>query len=239
MKPLVKTVQNLVSKNGADLLLVGGVSCIIGGGIWAIRNTSKAILILDKKKDERTMDKVKAVAPLYAPAIVLTGLGIAQIVCSRNITKNKIATIATAYTVGEKAFHTYREKVREMVEPDKYEDIRREVVADKLKNDPLGNREVIMTGNNDSLMYDEQSGRYFKGNINDIDSAVNMLNKRMRSEMTIRLNDLYNEIGLPIVKMGGNLGWDIDRYSIEIRYGSHIADSGEPCIVLEYDCTVI
>ena len=53
-----------------------------------------------------------------------------------------------------------------------------------------------------------------------------MLNKRMRSEMTIRLNDLYNEIGLPIVKMGGNLGWDIDRYSIEIRYGSHIADSG-------------
>ena len=126
-----------------------------------------------------------------------------------------------------------------MVEPDKYEDIRREVVADKLKNDPLGNREVIMTGNNDSLMYDEQSGRYFKGNINDIDSAVNMLNKRMRSEMTIRLNDLYNEIGLPIVKMGGNLGWDIDRYSIEIRYGSHIADSGEPCIVLEYDCTVI
>ena len=83
MKPLVKTVQNLVSKNGADLLLVGGVSCIIGGGIWAIRNTSKAILILDKKKDERTMDKVKAVAPLYAPAIVLTGLGIAQIVCSR------------------------------------------------------------------------------------------------------------------------------------------------------------
>ena len=70
-----------------------------------------------------------------------------------------------------------------MVEPDKYEDIRREVVADKLKNDPLGNREVIMTGNNDSLMYDEQSGRYFKGNINDIDSAVNMLNKRMRSEI--------------------------------------------------------
>ena len=37
MKPLVKTVQNLVSKNGADLLLVGGVSCIIGGGIWAIK----------------------------------------------------------------------------------------------------------------------------------------------------------------------------------------------------------
>ena len=60
-----------------------------------------------------------------------------------------------------------------MVEPDKYEDIRRrKVVADKLKNDPLGNREVIMTGNNDSLMYDEQSGRYFKGNINDIDMRL-------------------------------------------------------------------
>ena len=33
MKPLVKTVQNLVSKKWSRFIISRGVSCIIGGGI--------------------------------------------------------------------------------------------------------------------------------------------------------------------------------------------------------------
>ena len=239
MKPLAKTVQNLMSKNASDLLLVGGVGCIIGGGIWAIRKTPKVMLILEDKKEASKMEKVKAVAPSYIPAVVLVGVGIAQIVCSRNITNNKIAAIATAYTVSDTAFRTYRDKVKDMVEPEKYEDIRREVAADKLKRDPIDNKEVFMTNNNESLMYDEQSGRYFRGSINDIDRAVNLINNKLRNEMTMNLNDFYNEIGLPIVKIGCDFGWKIDDYSLIMSYSSCISESGEAAIVLDYDCTVI
>ena len=235
MKPIIKTVRNLITRNTSDLLLVGGVTCIIGGGAWAIRQTPKATKILEGKNDKSKMEKAKALAPLFVPAVGLTALGIAQIVCSRNITKNKLAAITTAYTVSETAYKTYRDKVKDIVDPEQYEDIQREVASEKLRQDPLGSKEVIMTNNSDVLIYDNMSGRYFKGNVNDIDKAVNFLNKQMRNDTTINLNDLYNELGLPIVKMGAEMGWDIDKDYIEVRYDSGITDDNQPCLVLDYD----
>lgn len=237
MKPIIKTVRHLISRNASDLLLAGGVSCIIGGGALAIRQTPKATKILEDNNEKDNITKIKAVAPLFIPAVGLTVLGITQIVCSRNITKNKIAAITTAYTVSETAYKTYRDKVKEMVEPERYEEIKREVATEKLRKDPLGSKEVIVQSESESLVYDSMSGRYFKSNINDIDKAVNYLNKQMRNDTTINLNDLYNEIGLPIVKIGVEMGWDIDKGYIEVRYDSGITEDGRPCIVLEYDVT--
>ena len=53
--------------------------------------------------------------------------------------------------------------------------------------------------------------------------------------MYMQLNDLYSEIGLPPIKIGCNLGWHIDDDTIKIRFGSTIADNGDPCLVLDYD----
>ena len=239
MKPIIKTVQNLISRNASDLLLTGGVACILGGGILAIRQTPKAVKILEEKKDDTKMEQIKSVTPLYGVSILLTGIGIAQIVCSRNITNNKIAAMATAYTVSETAFKTYREKVREVVEPEQYEDIKRKAASEKLKKDPIGNKEVIMVPNGNVLIYDNMSGRYFKGNVDDIDKTVNILNKRMMSEMSIQLNELYSELGLAPIKMGCELGWKIDKDYINITVTSSIAENGEPCLVIDYDVIVI
>lgn len=232
MKPIIKTAINLVSRNSSDLLLVGGVSCIIGGGAYAIRQTPKAIKILEKKKDKDNIEKVKAVAPLFVPAIGLTVLGITQIVCSRNITKNKLAAITTAYTVSETAYKTYRDKVKEIVEPEKYEDIQREVVRETVNKNP-GNKETINIDGTKVLIYDNSADRYFEGTLNEIERAVNSLNKRMRSDMTISLNQFYSEIGLNPTKTGEYLGWHIDKDEIEIYTSSGIADDGRPYIILE------
>lgn len=235
MIPYVKTVKNLLIRNESDLLLAGGVVCILGSGLLAIRQTPKAIKLLEEKKEKDNLEKVKSVAPLYIPSVLLTGAGIAQIICSRNITKNKIAAMATAYTVSETAFKTYKEKVKDIVEPEKYEEIKKEVATDKMRSDPVNNKEVVMQGTGDILIYDSMSGRYLKSTMNDIDRAVNLINKRLRNDMEIKLNDFYSEIGLDITKMGCILGWDIDKEELEIRYTSSIASNGEPCLVMEYD----
>ena len=235
MKPLVKTAKNLVTRNASDLLLVGGIGCLIGGSLLGIKQTPKAIKILDENKEKTKVEKIKKVAPLYVPTVVLTCIGIAQIVCSRNITKNKIAAITTAYTVSETAFKTYRNKVKEIVEPEISKVIEDQVAEETVKRNPIGNREVVMTPNANVLILDSVSGRYFTGNVNDIENVVISLNKKMMSEMYMQLNDLYSEIGLPPIKIGCNLGWHIDDDTIKIRFGSTIADNGDPCLVLDYD----
>jgi len=235
MIPYVKSAKKLVSRNASDLLLVGGVGCLLAGGILAIRQTPKAILLAEKKKDEKVVEKFKVLAPLYISSMLLTSVGIVQIICSRNITNNKIAAVATAYTVSESAFQTFREKVKEVVEPDKYEKIKKEVATEKLRKNPVSNKEIIMSQNGDVLMYDSMSGRYFKGDMDTINQTVNLLNKRMMSDMTIELNEFYSEIGLPVIKLGSAVGWDMDHDLIELYFTSSIADNGEPCIVLDYD----
>lgn len=239
MNQYIKTMRNLISRNSSDLLLIGGVGCLLGGGALAIRQTPKAMKILEEKKEKDNLTKVKAVAPLFVPAVGLTVLGITQIVCSRNITKNKIAAITTAYTVSETAYKTYRDKVKEMVEPERYDDINREVAADRMRNDPIEDKEVTVTTKGDFLIYDNMSGRYFKSSMNEIERAANWINKKLRNEMSMDLNEFYSEIGLLPIKVGCEMGWHIDEGELDIRFSSTIAADGQPCIVLDYDVTPI
>ena len=232
MLPIIKNARNLVSRNASDLLLIGGVGCILTGGALAIRKTPEAVLILDRKKKASNIDKAKAVAPLFVPAIGFTVVGIVQIVCSRNITKNKIAAITTAYTVTETAYKTYRDKVKEYVEPEQYEDIEREFVRETVKRNP-NNKETINISGNKVLIYDNSADRYFEGTLNEIEKAVNTLNKRLRNDMVITMNEFYSEIGLNPTKTGEYLGWKIDKDEIEIYTSSGIADDGRPYIMLE------
>ena len=232
MLPIIKNARNLVSRNASDLLLIGGVGCILTGGALAIRKTPEAVLILDRKKKESNLEKVKAVAPLFVPAVGFTIIGIVQIVCSRNITKNKIAAITTAYTVTETAYKTYRDKVKEYVEPEQYEDIEREFVRETVKRNP-NNKETINISGNKVLIYDNSADRYFEGTLNEIEKAVNTLNKRLRNDMVITMNEFYSEIGLNPTKTGEYLGWKIDKDEIEIYTSSGIADDGRPYIMLE------
>ena len=232
MLPIIKNARNLVSRNASDLLLIGGVGCILTGGALAIRKTPEAVLILDRKKKESNLEKVKAVAPLFIPAVGFTVVGIVQIVCSRNITKNKIAAITTAYTVTETAYKTYRDKVKEYVEPEQYEDIEREFVRETVKRNP-NNKETINISGNKVLIYDNSADRYFEGTLNEIEKAVNTLNKRLRNDMVITMNEFYSEIGLNPTKTGEYLGWKIDKDEIEIYTSSGIADDGRPYIMLE------
>lgn len=233
MKQIIKNARHLVSRNASDLLLVGGVGCLIAGGIFGIKQTPKAIKILEEKKEETNLEKTKKVAPLFVPAVGLTILGITQIVCSRNITKNKIAAITTAYTVSETAYKTYRNKVRDIVNPEQYEDIQREVVRETVNKNPAQNKETFNPSLNKVLIYDNSADRYFEGTLNEIEKAVNVLNKKMRNEMTISLNEFYSEIGLNPTKTGEYLGWKIDKDEIEIYTSSGIADDGRPYIILE------
>lgn len=232
MLPIIKNARNLVSRNASDLLLIGGVGCILTGGALAIRKTPEAVLILDRKKKASKVDKAKAVAPLFIPAVGFTVVGIVQIVCSRNITKNKIAAITTAYTVTETAYKTYRDKVKEYVEPEQYEDIEREFVRETVKRNP-NNKETINISGNKVLIYDNSADRYFEGTLNEIEKAVNTLNKRLRNDMVITMNEFYSEIGLNPTKTGEYLGWKIDKDEIEIYTSSGIADDGRPYIMLE------
>ena len=142
--------------------------------------------------------------------------------------------MATAYTLSESALKEYQEKVVETIGEKKEQAIQDAVAKDRIEKNPVSTNEVIITEKGDTLCLDYPSGRYFKSDREKINKAVNELNRRMRDEMYISLNEFYYEIGLSGIGIGEELGWNIDQGYIEPSFSCQLAEDGTPCLVISY-----
>lgn len=116
----------------------------------------------------------------------------------------------------------------------KEQEIRDSVAKDRLKRDPVVNKEVIITGRGETLCYDTITSRYFKCDIEKLRKVENELNKRLINEMYVSLNDFYYEIGLQATDIGDDLGWNIGDDLINLEFSSQLAEDETPCLVVGY-----
>jgi hypothetical protein len=163
------------------------------------------------------------------------GLTIFGIIWSHRIDARKNAVIAGLYSASELALKEFQSKTIEEIGEKKVEQIRDKIAKDHLDKNPMSNNEIIITGLGDVPCYDTWSGRYFKSNIEKIRATENVINHEILagSEMWASLNQLYYELGLPPVKSGEEMGFDVD-HMLHFQFSSHIADNGQPCFVIDY-----
>lgn len=236
---IAKSVRTAMKKHSPEILTGIGIAGMITTTIMAVRATPKALVLIEDKKDELGTDEltkaetVKTAWPCYIPSALV---GTASVLCligasSTNFRRN--TALATAYTLSESTLKEYQEKVVETIGEKKERDIREQVAKEKMVKNPV--REVILTekGGN-TICYDVISGRYFKSDRDTISRIVNDLNRQMRDEMYVSLNDFYYELGLDSTKMGDDLGWNIDKGYIKIDFSSHLDANGTPCLVMDY-----
>lgn len=236
----IKIAKNGLVKRAPEFLTAFGIAGMVTTTVLSVKATPKAIKLLEEKKAEEQRDKltpvetVKACWKPYIPAAVTGAAAIACLIGASSTNLKRNAALATAYKLSETALSEYREKVIETVGEETEKAVRDKVAKDKIDNDPVSKKEVIIVEKDNVLCYDALSGRYFKSSINTIDKAVNVLNRRIISDMCISLNELYVELDLPTTNLGSELGWNIDDGYIEIDYSSQVTDDGQPCIVMDY-----
>lgn len=237
-----KKIGDSVVKHSPEILTGIGIAGMFGAGMLAVKETPKALRLLEEKKkveqkeELTTNEVVKTTWKCYAPAVATGVLGAACVIGAGSVSARRSAALATAYKISETALAEYREKVIETIGEKKEEAIRDLVAKEKVDKNPVSKNEVIVTEKGNTLCYDSISGRYFKSDKDKIDKAVNTVNKRMLHNTYISLNEFYDELGLPHNKLGDDLGWNVDRDSLlEIYFTSHVADDGTPCLVMEYE----
>ena len=81
-------VKRILETNKSDLFLATGIAAMIGGTIFAFKNSTKIEKIKHLYRNESKKDIIKKIIPLYLPSTLLTAGGIFCIIHSRNITKN-------------------------------------------------------------------------------------------------------------------------------------------------------
>ena len=223
-------------KNSPKILAALAVTGVCGTGIFATKAGMKAKPIIDKMKAEgaTTKEIIRAVAPIFAPSVLMGATTIGCIVGSTAIEERRNAVYASLLSTSELALTEYQKKTLDAVGEKAERAIRDSVSEQKVVDNPVSERKVIATGDGDSLCYDAWSDRYFTSNIEKLRQAENTLNQRIICHMWITLNEVYSEINLNRVGDGDNLGFNVDHL-VKFRFSSTIADDGRPCLVVEFD----
>lgn len=242
-KELAKSFLSLktaIKKHSPEILTGIGIAGMITTTVMAVRATPKALILIEERKEEigaeklEAMDMVKTAWACYIPAAITGTLSVACLIGASSVNARRNAALATAYTLSESALKDYQGKVIEMFGEKKNEAVKDAIAKDKVEKNPVVTREVIITEKGNTLCYDAISGRYFKGDIEKIKKAECELNRQMLDDMYVSLNDFYYEIGLDSVKLGDELGWNVDSGYIDLSFSSQLASDGTPCLVIDY-----
>ena len=242
-KELAKSFLSLktaIKKHSPEILTGIGIAGMITTTVMAVRATPKALILIEERKEEigaeklEAMDMVKTAWACYIPAAITGTLSVACLIGASSVNARRNAALATAYTLSESALKDYQGKVIEMFGEKKNEAVKDTIAKDKVEKNPVVTREVIITEKGNTLCYDAISGRYFKSDIEKIKKAECELNRQMLDDMYVSLNDFYYEIGLDSVKLGDELGWNVDSGYIDLSFSSQLASDGTPCLVIDY-----
>lgn len=240
LSSISKGIRGAITKHSPEILTGIGITGMITTTIMAVRATPKALILIEEKKEEIDVDKltpielIKTTWTCYIPAAITGGLSIICLIGASSVNARRNAALATAYTLSESALKEYQEKVIETIGEKKEQTVRDAIAKERIDKNPVSSREVIITEKGNTLCYDAISGRYFKSDIDKLKKAENELNRRMRDEMYISLNEFYYEIGLNPTSIGDDLGWNIDHGYIELNFSSQLSDDGNPCLVIDY-----
>lgn len=241
----IKNTGDFMSKHTPEILTGFGIAGMITTTVLAVKATPKALALIEKEKERQWVDELKPIDTVkvtwkcYLPSAILGVTSIGCLVGSSAVSLKRNAVLATAYKLSEAALTEYKDKVVETIGEKKEKLVREAVAEDKVKNTPVKNNEVIVTGKGKTLCLEPTSMRHFESDAETIRRAVNELNRRMRDEMYISLNEFYYELGLEGTDLGDMMGWNINVAYIDVTFTSALTPNDEPCLALVYNTAPI
>lgn len=245
IRDIFKNTGKYLTDNSPAVLTGVGVAGTVATAVLTGRATIQATRIYDEELrvigveglDDLSKDRQKILAkeilPLYIPPVVVGTLTVTSIIAANRVGTRRAAALAAAYTISERSFQEYREKVVERLGETKEQKVRDEIAQDQVDRNPVGNREIIISSNGDQLFFESYTGRYFQSTMEDVKKAMNDTNYHMFQDQYASLGDFQRRIGLPLTDISEEVGWKVDA-PLDIAFHGVISDDQRPCIAIQY-----
>jgi hypothetical protein len=248
MRPsdMVTNAMKFVKANNVEILTGLGVAGIAATGFLSAKAGHQAaeVIFMDDlnredpiptDKKERAKELSKLTWKCYIPAIAVGALTSVCVVGATRSSAKRTAAAVAAYSVAERAFTEYREKVVEQIGEKKEEKLRAELAQSRVDNAPPKDSQVIVTGKGDVLCCEAFTGRYFRCDMEILRRAENDINAKIIRELYVTLDEFYYLVGLRSTTTSSNAGWDSDKGLMELEFHSALTAEGEPCLVFDYN----
>lgn len=238
---VIKTIKS----NSPEILTALGVSGVVTTAYLTGKASNKASKMIDAEEAsagisdnprQRLKEQTKLVWKLYIPAGISGAATIACIIGASRSNSRRTAAAVTAYSLTERAFSEYREKVVEQIGKVKEQKVRDQINQDRVSAKPPVSREVIVTGSGNVLCCEKLTHRYFRSDHETLRKAVNDINHMIVNQLYVTLDEFYDLIGLPHTSLSDNLGWDSNKL-MELQFSTVLSEENEPCLAFEYNYT--
>jgi hypothetical protein len=230
---------HLVKANSPSILAALGVSGTIATGYFANKAGMAAARLIDKTESEfeRSLDnkeKLELVWREYIPTGLTGTMAVSSIIAATAVGNRRTAAMAAAWALSDKALGEYKDKVVEKFGEKKEQDVRDEVVQDRVTNNPPPSSSVIV-GKGEVLCLELFTGKYFMSSMESLRKAQNDINAKLLREMYVPLSEFYYLLNIhERSTMSENVGWEADR-QMELEFSSALGPDGVPCLALDYN----
>ena len=228
----------LFFKRNASTILtcVGGIG-VVATAVVAVKDTPKAMQIIEKAKEEKgedltTAEKIKVAGPAYIPATAIGISTLARRFGAAALSKRSQASLISAYALLDNSDKEYKKKVEELYGEGADERVKGEIARDKY------NETNILKEDEKQLFYDYFSGRYFESTMEEVLKAEYELNRELHIKDYVGLNEFYDLLSLDRIRSGLDLGWSTRVSSrhwkkwIDFRHEKVEMEDGMECYIL-------
>lgn len=247
----INKAKFLLEHHSTTILTGVGVGGTVATAVLTGRASFKAARLIDNEYKVKTeawregethlppevMTKpqiVKLVWKFYLPPAAAGVLTVTSIVVANKISSKKIAALAVAGGISERALQEYKDKVVEKLGERQDQKIRDDVAQDRINKHPLDSREVILAGTGEVLCYDMLTGRYFQSTVEDIKRAENHINSEILNHLGASLAEFHDEIGLPATPYTDSVGWG-GTDLVKVHFSTVMTPDNRPCIAIDFD----
>lgn len=243
LQKFLKATEKVIVDNSPTIMTAIGVTGTITTAILAGQASFKAARILEDQKprawetaqngveDLTRREKFEVVWKLYIPAAGMGGVTVFAIISANRIGMRRAAAMAAAYSISEKAFSEYKDKVVEHIGSNKEQKVRDEIAQDRVNRHdmPEGDR-VIVTETGITECYDSMTDRYWPCDMERLRRAQNDINFKILREDFATLTDYYQLVGLKKTSESDELGWNTDK-QLELHFTATLKEvEGKPTV---------
>lgn len=209
---------HLVKSNSPAILTAIGVSGTVTTAYLASKASYEAAGVIRKAEmgvDDlptdfrgRLQSRLPYVWRLYIPAALSGSVTIGCIIAVNTIGTRRTATAAAAYTLSEKAFAEYKDKVAETIGENKEGRISDAVAVDQVTANPPSQSILMMAEPGKVVCHDPYTGRYFHSDMEALKRAELATNLKLTREQYATMNDFYEELGVYCSENADDMGWE-------------------------------
>lgn len=241
---LLGSATHLVKENAPEILTALSIGGVITTSYLVGKASFKAAEVIHKHEwedgniepdpKERLKERTKLTWKLYIPGAISGAATIVCIVCSNRTSTNRTTAAVAAYSLTERAFSEYKEKVVETIGANKDQKIRDEIAQDTVNAHPPSKEVLMMVGEDEVLCCELRTNRYFRSTHENIQRAVNEINFQINHENYVSLSEFYTAVGLPITDESVNNGWTFEQL-LELDFSTALTDNNRPCLTFRYN----